>query len=195
MEIQTEEEMAEEIKEEEEEIKEEELEAMVEIDLVQVAEGVQLVELGQHLEAELVHQEDRVHIRDNLAEAAHQMVALLLLPQAVVQEEVPVLLVQEVDQEEDRHPIKMHLVELELPVAPEDHHLAQEGAFLLPKDLQLPEKVAHLDVDPQALEAQPLEDEEVEIQGCQLGLKPVMVHLVVHREDLKEALLAMDLRE
>lgn len=71
MEIQAEEEMAEELKEEEEEIKEEEEEAMVEIDLVQVAEGVQLGELAQDLEAELVHQEDRALIRDLLAEVAH----------------------------------------------------------------------------------------------------------------------------
>lgn len=59
MEIQAEEEMVEEIKEVEEE-------AMVEIDLDQVAEGVRQVELGQDLEAELVHQEDRVLIREHL---------------------------------------------------------------------------------------------------------------------------------
>lgn len=97
MEIQAEEEMAEEVKEQEGEIKEEEEEAMVEIDLVQVAEGVQLGELGQILVAELVHQEDRVLIRVHLAEVAHQLVAPLLLAQAVVQGEVPILLVQEVD--------------------------------------------------------------------------------------------------
>lgn len=90
MEIQAEVEMAEETKEEEEE-------AMVEIDLVQGAEVVHLGELGQDLEAEQVHQEDRVPIRELLAEVAHQMVALLLLAQVVVQEEVPVLLVQEVE--------------------------------------------------------------------------------------------------
>ena len=59
MEIQAEEEMVEEIKEVEEE-------AMVEIDLDQVAEGVRQVELGQDLEAELVHQEDRVLLREHL---------------------------------------------------------------------------------------------------------------------------------
>lgn len=90
MEIQAEVEMAEETKEEEEE-------AMVEVDLVQGAEVVHLGELGQDLEAEQVHQEDRVPIRELLAEVAHQMVALLLLAQVVVQEEVPVLLVQEVE--------------------------------------------------------------------------------------------------
>ena len=90
MEIQAEVEMAEETKEEEEE-------AMVEVDLVQGAEVVHLGELGQDLEVEQVHQEDRVHIRELLAEVAHQMVALLLLAQVVVQEEVPVLLVQEVE--------------------------------------------------------------------------------------------------
>lgn len=90
MEIQAEVEMAEETKEEEEE-------AMVEIDLVQGAEVVHLGELGQDLEVEQVHQEDRVPIRELLAEVAHQMVALLLLAQVVVQEEVPVLLVQEVE--------------------------------------------------------------------------------------------------
>lgn len=90
MEIQAEVEMAEETKEEEEE-------AMVEVDLVQGAEVLHLGELGQDLEAEQVHQEDRVPIRELLAEVAHQMVALLLLAQVVVQEEVPVLLVQEVE--------------------------------------------------------------------------------------------------
>lgn len=59
MEIQAEEEMVEEIKEVEEE-------AMVEIDLDQVAEGVRHLELGQDLEAKLVHQEDRVLIREHL---------------------------------------------------------------------------------------------------------------------------------
>lgn len=90
MEIQAEVEMAEETKEEEEEV-------MVEIDLVQGAEVVHLGELGQDLEPEQVHQEDRVPIREHLAEVALQMVALLLLAQVVVQEEVPVLLVQEVE--------------------------------------------------------------------------------------------------
>jgi len=90
MEIQAEVEMAEETKEEEEEV-------MVEADLVQGAEVVHLGELGQDLEAEQVHQEDRVPIRELLAEVAHQMVALLLLAQVVVLEEVPVLLVQEVE--------------------------------------------------------------------------------------------------
>lgn len=106
-----------------------------------------------------------------------------------MQEEVPVLLVQEVDQEEARHHIKMLPVELELPVAQEDPHQAPEGA--IQKDLLLQEKVAHhlhLEVDPQALEAQHLEEEEVEILECQLGLKQAMVPLAAHREERKEAL-------
>lgn len=91
----------------------------------------------------------------------------------------------------------MHPVELELPVAQEDH-LAPEGVFLLQGDLQLEEKVAHhphLEVDHLALEALHLEEGEVEVQGAQPVLKQVMVHLAVRREDHKEAPLAMDLRE
>jgi len=204
MEIQAEEEMAEELKEEEEEIKEEEEEAMVEIDLVQVAEGVQLGELGQDLEAELVHQEDRALIRELLAEVAHQLEALPLLAQVVVQEEVPVLPAQEVVQEEVRHHIKMlpvapedqHLAPEDHHLALEDQHLAPEAAPLLQKDLQQ-EKVAHhhLEVDPLAREAQYLEEEEVEVQVCQPDHKQVMVLLAVHRQDPKEAPLVMDLRE
>lgn len=91
----------------------------------------------------------------------------------------------------------MHQVELELPVAQEDH-LAPEGVFLLQEDLQLEEKVLHhphLEVDHLALEALHLEEGEVEVQGAQPVLKQVMVHLAVRREDHKEAPLAMDLRE
>lgn len=92
----------------------------------------------------------------------------------------------------------MHLEELELPVAQEDHHLATEEVLLLQEDLQLEEKVAHhhhLEVDQLALEALHLEEGEVEVQVAQLGLKQVMVPLAVPREDHKEAPLAMDLRE